>query len=147
MQPGIGLDLQRLVLQAQKMQDEMAKAQQAAIPQGLVDQISDFAVPALTARAARVVFATGLLHRLPPEVRAGSGCLRDKGNPMLIKNEFEVAEPVEKVWQFFDNIPQVAACLPVVDLAARVRGDGAEVGLGDRRVLRVDREHYPWARH
>ena len=45
---------------------KMAKAQQAAIPQGLVDQISDFAVPALTARAARVVFATGLLHRLPP---------------------------------------------------------------------------------
>jgi hypothetical protein len=44
----------------------MAKAQQAAIPQGLVDQISDFAPPALTARAARVVFATGLLHRLPP---------------------------------------------------------------------------------
>ena len=43
-----------------------AKAQQAAIPQGLVDQISDFALPALTARAARVVFATGLLHRLPP---------------------------------------------------------------------------------
>ena len=31
---------------------------------------------------------------------------------MLIKNEFEVAEPVEKVWQFFENIPQVAACLP-----------------------------------
>ena len=45
---------------------KIAKAQQAAIPQGLVDQISDFAVPALTARAARVVFATGLLHRLPP---------------------------------------------------------------------------------
>ncbi len=43
-----------------------AKAQQATIPQGLVDQISDFAPPALTARAARVVFATGLLHRLPP---------------------------------------------------------------------------------
>jgi diacylglycerol O-acyltransferase len=45
---------------------KIAKARQAAIPQGLVDQISDFAVPALTARAARVVFATGLLHRLPP---------------------------------------------------------------------------------
>jgi len=43
----------------------IAKAQQAAIPQGLVDQISDFAVPALTARAARVVFATGVLHRVP----------------------------------------------------------------------------------
>jgi hypothetical protein len=45
---------------------KIAKVQQAAIPQGLVDQISDFAPPALTARAARVVFATGLLHRLPP---------------------------------------------------------------------------------
>ncbi len=45
---------------------QVAKAQQAVIPQGLVDQISDFAPPALTARAARVVFATGLLHRLPP---------------------------------------------------------------------------------
>ena len=45
---------------------KIAKAQQAAIPQGLVDRISDFAPPALTARAARVVFATGLLHRLPP---------------------------------------------------------------------------------
>jgi diacylglycerol O-acyltransferase / wax synthase len=45
---------------------EVAKARQAAIPQGLVDQISDFAPPALTARAARVMTATGLLHRLPP---------------------------------------------------------------------------------
>jgi len=45
---------------------KIAKAQQAAIPQGLIDQISDFALPALTARAARVVFASGLLHRLPP---------------------------------------------------------------------------------
>ena len=45
---------------------KVAKSQQAAIPQGLVDQISDFAPPALTARAARVVFATGVLHRLPP---------------------------------------------------------------------------------
>jgi diacylglycerol O-acyltransferase / wax synthase len=45
---------------------QVAKAQQAVIPQGLVDQVSDFAVPALTARAARVVFATGVLHRLPP---------------------------------------------------------------------------------
>jgi diacylglycerol O-acyltransferase / wax synthase len=45
---------------------QVAKAQQAVIPQGLVDQVSDFSPPALTARAARVVFATGLLHRLPP---------------------------------------------------------------------------------
>ena len=52
-------------LNAVREATKVAKAQQAAIPQGLVDQISDFAVPALTARAARVVFATGLLHRLP----------------------------------------------------------------------------------
>jgi len=31
---------------------------------------------------------------------------------MLIKNEFQVAAPVDKVWQFFGDIPQVAACLP-----------------------------------
>ncbi|MBO0813905.1 MAG: DUF1298 domain-containing protein, partial [Actinobacteria bacterium] len=53
-------------LEAAHAATRAAKAQQAAIPQGLVDQISDFAVPALTARAARVVFATGLLNRLPP---------------------------------------------------------------------------------
>ena len=57
--PGLRLQIVHSATQA-------AKAQQAEIPQGLVDQISDFAVPALTARAARVVFATGLLHRLPP---------------------------------------------------------------------------------
>ena len=43
-----------------------AKSQQAAIPQGLVDSITEFAPPALIARAARVVFATGVLHRVPP---------------------------------------------------------------------------------
>jgi carbon monoxide dehydrogenase subunit G len=35
---------------------------------------------------------------------------------MLIKNQFEVAEPIEKVWQFFQDIPQVAACLPGTEL-------------------------------
>jgi len=44
----------------------VAKSQLATIPQGLVDDISDFAPPALVARAARVMFATGMLHRLPP---------------------------------------------------------------------------------
>src|SRR5246500_208955 len=42
---------------------------------------------------------------------------------MLIKNEFEVAEPVEKVWQFFDNIPQVAACLPGAELTEDLGDD------------------------
>jgi uncharacterized protein len=35
---------------------------------------------------------------------------------MLIANDFEVAEPVDKVWQFFQNIPQVASCLPGAEL-------------------------------
>jgi uncharacterized protein len=42
---------------------------------------------------------------------------------MLIKSEFEVAEPVDKVWQFFDNIPQVASCLPGAELTEDL-GDG-----------------------
>jgi carbon monoxide dehydrogenase subunit G len=35
---------------------------------------------------------------------------------MLITNEFEVAAPIDKVWQFFDDIPHVAACLPGTEL-------------------------------
>jgi len=42
---------------------------------------------------------------------------------MLIKNEFEVAEPVETVWQFFENIPQVAACLPGAELTEDLGDD------------------------
>src|SRR6201997_3127165 len=42
---------------------------------------------------------------------------------MLIKNEFEVAEPVDRVWHFFDNIPQVAACLPGAELTEDLGGD------------------------
>ena len=35
---------------------------------------------------------------------------------MIIASDFEVAEPVDKVWKFFDNIPQVASCLPGAEL-------------------------------
>ncbi len=35
---------------------------------------------------------------------------------MLITNEFEVAAPIDKVWQFFDDIPHLAACLPGTEL-------------------------------
>ncbi len=35
---------------------------------------------------------------------------------MLIKNDFDVAQPIDKVWKFFDDIPQVAACLPGAEL-------------------------------
>jgi uncharacterized protein len=42
---------------------------------------------------------------------------------MLIKNDFEVAEPVDKVWRFFDDIPQVAACLPGAELTENLGDD------------------------
>ena len=35
---------------------------------------------------------------------------------MLISNDFEVGQPVEKVWQFFGDIGQVASCLPGAQL-------------------------------
>jgi carbon monoxide dehydrogenase subunit G len=31
---------------------------------------------------------------------------------MLINQDFEVAQPVAKVWEFFGDIPRVASCLP-----------------------------------
>jgi uncharacterized protein len=31
---------------------------------------------------------------------------------MLISQDFEVAQPVAKVWEFFGDIPRVASCLP-----------------------------------
>jgi len=43
-----------------------AKRQHAAIPQGLVDEVTEFLPPALAARAARVVFSMGLPHRISP---------------------------------------------------------------------------------
>jgi len=42
---------------------------------------------------------------------------------MLITNEFEVAAPIDKVWQFFDDIPHVAACLPGTELTDDVGDD------------------------
>jgi carbon monoxide dehydrogenase subunit G len=46
---------------------------------------------------------------------------------VLIDNEFTVAQPVEKVWEFFGNIPQVALCLPGAELTEDL-GDGAYQG-------------------
>jgi len=42
---------------------------------------------------------------------------------MLISNDFEVAEPVDKVWQFFGDIPRVAACLPGAELTENLGED------------------------
>ncbi|MDG2426847.1 MAG: SRPBCC family protein [Acidimicrobiales bacterium] len=45
---------------------------------------------------------------------------------MLIQNEFETAQSVEKVWLFFGDIPQVAACLPGADLTDETGDDRYE---------------------
>ncbi len=42
---------------------------------------------------------------------------------MLITNDFEVAQPADKVWAFFQNIPQVAACLPGAELTGDLGDD------------------------
>lgn len=42
---------------------------------------------------------------------------------MLIKNDFDVAVPVDTVWRFFDDIPQVAACLPGTELTDELGED------------------------
>ena len=46
---------------------------------------------------------------------------------MLIKSGFDVAQPVDKVWQFFDDIPGVAACLPGAELTQDL-GDNKYLG-------------------
>ena len=45
---------------------------------------------------------------------------------MLIRNEFEVAPSIDKVWAFFGDIPQVAACLPGTDLTNEIGDDQYE---------------------
>lgn len=42
---------------------------------------------------------------------------------MKIANEFEVPQSVDEVWDFFGDIPQVAACLPGADLTDEVGED------------------------
>jgi hypothetical protein len=42
---------------------------------------------------------------------------------MLIKNTFDVAEPLDKVWEFFGDVPQVAACLPGAELTDDLGND------------------------
>ena len=42
---------------------------------------------------------------------------------MLIRNDFEVAQPVDRVWQFIQDIPQVASCLPGAELTDKTGED------------------------
>jgi uncharacterized protein len=45
---------------------------------------------------------------------------------VIITSDFEVAEPVDKVWKFFDDIPQVASCLPGAELTKDLGDDKYE---------------------
>lgn len=53
---------------------------------------------------------------------------------MLLSNDFEVDQPVDKVWAFFGDVPQVAACLPgaelTEDLGDDTYGGGVAVRMG-----------------
>jgi carbon monoxide dehydrogenase subunit G len=42
---------------------------------------------------------------------------------MLLKHEFEVPQSVDKVWEFCQDISQVAACLPGADLNEQIGPD------------------------
>ena len=42
---------------------------------------------------------------------------------MLIRNDFDVAQPVDRVWQFIQDIPQVASCLPGAELTDKTGDD------------------------
>src|SRR6202012_5965020 len=73
-----------------------------------------------------------LLRRLPAEVQPESGCVKG-GAAVKITSDFEVAEPVEKVWRFFDDIPQVASCLPGAELTKDLGDDKYEGKVAIRR--------------
>ena len=51
---------------------------------------------------------------------------------MIITSDFEVAQPVEKVWRFFDDIPAVASCLPGAELTRDLGDDSYEGGVAIR---------------
>jgi len=42
---------------------------------------------------------------------------------MLIKSAIEVDQPIEKVWEFCQDVPQVAACLPGAELNEEIGPD------------------------
>ncbi|MEM7322083.1 MAG: SRPBCC family protein [Actinomycetota bacterium] len=51
---------------------------------------------------------------------------------MEITNQFEVDQPLETVWKFFEDIPQVASCLPGTELTEELGEDhyGGIVAIG-----------------
>lgn len=57
---------------------------------------------------------------------------------MQITSEFDVAESPDEVWEFFNDIPLVAACLPGADISEQVGDDRyagtVVIGLGPVRL-------------
>jgi carbon monoxide dehydrogenase subunit G len=57
---------------------------------------------------------------------------------MIINSDFEVAQTVDKIWKFFDDIPQVAACLPGAELSEDLGGGkymgGVAIRMGPVRL-------------
>jgi carbon monoxide dehydrogenase subunit G len=45
---------------------------------------------------------------------------------VIVTSDFEVPEPVDRVWRFFGDIPQVASCLPGAELTRDLGGDRYE---------------------
>lgn len=48
---------------------------------------------------------------------------------MIISQSIEVDQPIDAVWKFFDDIPQVAACIPGADLTNKIAEDNYEGGV------------------
>ena len=64
---------------------------------------------------------------------------------MLISQSFEVKQPIDTVWRFFDDIPQVAASIPGANLTKEVTKDKYEGGVAEvksrddaKRILVLD---------
>lgn len=57
---------------------------------------------------------------------------------MIINSDFEVDQPVETVWRFFDDVPRVAACLPGAELSQDLGGGrykgGVAIAMGPVRL-------------
>lgn len=48
---------------------------------------------------------------------------------MIISQSIDVDQPIDAVWKFFDDISQVAACIPGADLTNKIAEDNYEGGV------------------
>ena len=49
---------------------------------------------------------------------------------MLIENEFTVPAPVDQVWRYMNDFPQVARCMPGAEITVHVEPLAGERGAG-----------------